>query len=104
MTTEEFYITQWTAPTKMDEFYKVGIRFSYNDMIKFATDYADTKVKEISSNVLVSGSLPDFQDVIEARIKHFNRNHHTYEGSDLQNALNTIRRLVPPIQFKIGVQ
>lgn len=44
--------------------------------------------------------LPDFQDVIEARIKHFNSNYHTHEGSELQNALNIIRRLVPPIQFK----
>lgn len=50
----------------------------------------------------VSNSLPDFRDVIEARIKHFNSNYHTYEGSDLQNALNTIRRLVPPILFQIG--
>ena len=50
----------------------------------------------------VSNSLPDFRDVIEARIKHFNSNYHTYESSDLQNALNTIRRLVPPILFQIG--
>jgi len=50
----------------------------------------------------VSNALPDFRDVIEARIKYFNANYHTYEGSDLQNALNTIRRLVPPILFQIG--
>jgi len=50
----------------------------------------------------VINSLPDFRDVIEARINHFNSNYHTYEGSDLQNALNTIRRLVPPILFQIG--
>ena len=50
----------------------------------------------------VSNSLPDFRDVIEARIKFFNANYHTYEGSKLQNALNTIRRLVPPILFQIG--
>lgn len=50
----------------------------------------------------VSNSLPDFRDVIEARIKFFNANYHTYEGSDLQNALNSIRRLVPPILFQIG--
>lgn len=54
------------------------------------------------SKANVSGSLPDFRDVIEARIKHFNSNFHTHEGSELQKALNTIRRLVPPIQFKIG--
>lgn len=57
MTTEEFYKTQWLYPEKMDDFYKCGIRFSYNDMIKFATDYAEIKVKEISSKVLVSGSV-----------------------------------------------
>jgi hypothetical protein len=50
----------------------------------------------------VSNSLPDFRDVIEARIKYFNSKYHTYEGLDLQNALNTIRRLVPPILFQIG--
>lgn len=50
----------------------------------------------------VSNSLPDFRDVIKARIDYFKSIHHTYEASDLQNALNTIIRLVPPINFKIG--
>ena len=60
-------------------------------------EYAQQQV-----NRLVSNSLPDFMDVIEARIKFFNANYHAYEGSELQNALNTIRRLVPPILFQIG--
>jgi hypothetical protein len=51
----------------------------------------------------VSNSLPDFRDVIESRIKFFNNQYQTYEGSELQNALNIIRRLVPPIQFNIGL-
>lgn len=48
MTAEDFYKTQWTYPEKMDEFYKVGIRFSYNDMIKFANDYHETNIKNLN--------------------------------------------------------
>ena len=50
----------------------------------------------------VSNSLPDFRDVIKARIDYFKSIHHTHEAADLQNALNTIIRLVPPINFQIG--
>lgn len=39
MTPEEFYKTQFTHPVQMDNYYKAGIRFSYNDLIKFAQDY-----------------------------------------------------------------
>lgn len=56
MTVEDFYKTQWTHPEKMDEFYKVGIRFSYNDMIKFANDYHESEVKKLGLSD-VSGSF-----------------------------------------------
>jgi hypothetical protein len=50
----------------------------------------------------VSNTLPDFRDVIKARIDYFKSIYHTYEAAELQNALNTIQRLVPPINFQIG--
>mgnify|MGYP001159374271 FL=1 len=92
----EDYVTKWC-----DETYKGGKElgdWTTAEVMKFANDFSNEKLRLLA----VSNSLPDFRDVIEARIKHFNSNYHTYEGSDLQNALNTIRRLVPPILFQIG--
>lgn len=92
----EDYVTKWC-----DETYKGGKElgdWTTAEVMKFANDFSNEKLRLLA----VSNSLPDFRDVIEARIKYFNSNYHTYEGSDLQNALNTIRRLVPPILFQIG--
>jgi len=44
--------------------------------------------------------LDDFINVVEERIEHFASKHHSYESKELQGALNTVIRLVPPDNFK----
>ena len=62
------------------------------DMLEAMTEFAALQRKPQST---AEGA----EAVIESRIKHFNSNHHTYEGKELRAALDTIRRLVPPENF-----
>ena len=59
-------------------------------------------VATVSNEAVRKEQPPDFKDVIESRVRYFNQISHTYEMEELKRALNTIIRLVPPIQFKIG--
>jgi hypothetical protein len=83
----------------LTELYGEGTEKLYNAMMyaPFFIGYANKLNKPCVSN-----SLPDFIDVIKARIDYFKSINHTYEAADLQNVLNTIIRLVPPINFQIG--
>lgn len=64
-------------------------------------EYAQQQVKNLNKPD-ISNELPDFRDVIKARIEYFKSIDHSYEASDLQIALNTIIGLVPPDNFRIG--
>lgn len=66
--------------------------------------YAEWKVKNLSSNPVLSVSLPELEKLITSRIKDaFDNGYQNYEKNELLNALETIKRLVPPDYFSGNV-
>lgn len=68
-------------------------------LIEGCNDWEEMQVKNLRKPCVMF-SLPELEKLITSRIDEaFNNGYQNYEKSELLNALNTIKRLVPPDYF-----
>lgn len=98
MTVEEFISNNYSYSKE-----PLAWRLFKGSVASLMNDYANYRLAfEKEQETPDNGSFSPVHEVIENRIKHFESIHHTYEATELRHALSLIRRLVPPIMFKIG--
>jgi hypothetical protein len=98
MTVREFMLKKFPTNEYMD---CPVPKHHWETIQEYADKYHEAKVKNLSSNTVLCSSLPSIEKIIKSRIADaFDNGMQNFEKKELLNALDAIKRLIPPSYFE----